>query len=133
MPKTVPTKPYDWTYTTTYPGHEDDAPSASRSAPLWRPAETGNSSHTIPYAELSRPDPILFYAEIPLFEDELHDNGSSNLLVKIVSCSGFLQHSHCKRSLLRTASNANLYVHSISLHTPCRQRALSDTRHANLS
>jgi type 2A phosphatase activator TIP41 len=34
-------------------------------------------------AELTRPDPILFYAEIPLFEDELHDNGSSSLLVRI--------------------------------------------------
>ena len=35
-------------------------------------------------AELTRQDPILFYAEIPLFEDELHDNGSSDLLVRIV-------------------------------------------------
>jgi type 2A phosphatase activator TIP41 len=36
-------------------------------------------------AELTRPDPILFYAEIPLFESELDDNGSSSLLVRIVS------------------------------------------------
>lgn len=36
-------------------------------------------------AELTRQDPILFYAEIPLFEDELHDNGSSDLLIRIVS------------------------------------------------
>lgn len=35
-------------------------------------------------AELTRQDPIMFYAEIPLFEDELHDNGSSILLVRIV-------------------------------------------------
>lgn len=35
-------------------------------------------------AELTRQDPILFYAEIPLFEDELHDNGSSDLLIRIV-------------------------------------------------
>lgn len=34
--------------------------------------------------ELTRPDPILFYAEVPLYEDELHDNGSSHLLVRIV-------------------------------------------------
>jgi type 2A phosphatase activator TIP41 len=38
-------------------------------------------------AELTRQDPIMFYAEIPLFEDELHDNGSSILLVRIVSIS----------------------------------------------
>jgi type 2A phosphatase activator TIP41 len=35
-------------------------------------------------AELSRQDPILFYAEVPLFEDELHDNGASSLIVRIV-------------------------------------------------
>ncbi|KIJ07971.1 hypothetical protein PAXINDRAFT_173160 [Paxillus involutus ATCC 200175] len=33
--------------------------------------------------QLTRPDPTLLYAEVPLFEDKLHDNGSSNLLVRI--------------------------------------------------
>lgn len=93
MPKTVPTKPYDWTYTTTYAGHssshtEDDSPiyspRPSESIP-WTVTDPEEPSHTIPMAELTRPDPILFYAEIPLFEDELHDNGSSSLLVRIVS------------------------------------------------
>jgi len=80
MPKTVPTKPYDWTYTTMYPGHNK---SSSPTTIAWQPADSENPSHIIPLAELSRQDPILFYAEIPLFEDELHDNGSSNLLVRI--------------------------------------------------
>lgn len=90
MPQTVPTKPYDWTYTTTYTGHATDSineqskPSSSYSQPTWTLADPENSLHSIPMAELTRPDPILFYAEIPLFEDELHDNGSSNLLVRIV-------------------------------------------------
>lgn len=79
MPKTVPAKEYDWTYTTTYTGHE------VADAKPWSLADPENPSHTIQMAELTRPDPILFYAEIPLFEDELHDNGSSNLLVRIVS------------------------------------------------
>lgn len=94
MPKTVPTKPYDWTYTTTYAGHpyHTEAESPVNSAPAeesitWMPADPENLLHHIPMAELTRPDPILFYAEIPLFEDELHDNGSSNLLVRIVSAS----------------------------------------------
>lgn len=99
MPKTVPTKPYDWTYTTTYAGHEGDdgstsalssapaAPTVAETIPaVWRAADPEDASESIPIAELSRPDPILFYAEIPLFEDELHDNGSSSLLVRIV-CS----------------------------------------------
>lgn len=50
----------------------------------WKPADPENETHVIPMAELTRQDPILFYAEIPLFEDELHDNGSSDLLVRIV-------------------------------------------------
>ncbi|KAF5359012.1 hypothetical protein D9758_004875 [Tetrapyrgos nigripes] len=86
MPKTVPTKPYDWTYTTTYQGHTEP-PSEDTSDksffPSWTPSNPQNLSHQIPLAELTRPDPILFYAEIPLFEDELHDNGSSALLVRI--------------------------------------------------
>ncbi len=81
MPKTVATKPFDWTYTTLYPGHS----TASSSNIEWKPAERGNPSHSIPMAELTRPDPILFYAEIPLYEDELHDNGASHQLVRIVS------------------------------------------------
>ncbi|KIL70307.1 hypothetical protein M378DRAFT_7190 [Amanita muscaria Koide BX008] len=85
MPKTVVTKPYDWTYTSTYKGREvDDAGTESASTPYpWRAADPENVSHAIPLAELTRPDPIHFYAEIPLYEDELHDNGSSGLLVRI--------------------------------------------------
>lgn len=92
MPKTVATKPYDWTYTTTYAGHPPShtdygsPPSTTRPPGLisWISADQDNPSHSIPMAELTRPDPILFYAEIPLFEDELHDNGSSSLIVRIV-------------------------------------------------
>ncbi|KZT05639.1 type 2A phosphatase activator TIP41 [Laetiporus sulphureus 93-53] len=80
MPKTVATKPYDWTYTTIYSGH--DLPSSTETI-KWQPGDPDNPLHTIPLAELTRHDPILFYAEIPLFEDELHDNGSSHLLVRI--------------------------------------------------
>ncbi|KAJ3487993.1 hypothetical protein NLI96_g3146 [Meripilus lineatus] len=80
MPKTVPTKPYDWTYTTMYPGSSQ---ASSTTSVTWKPADLDNPSHEIPLAELTRKDPILFYAEIPLFEDELHDNGASSLLVRI--------------------------------------------------
>ena len=89
MPNTVPTKPYDWTYTTTYTGHED-LDNSPPSDLCWSTADPENASHSIPMAELTRPDPILFYAEIPLFEDELHDNGSSNLIVRIVSAYSVL-------------------------------------------
>lgn len=87
LPVTVAAKHYDWTYTVTYPGHHSDITSEIESPThsiLWSDANSENPLHSIPLAELTRPDPILFYAEIPLFEDELHDNGSSGLLVRIV-------------------------------------------------
>lgn len=117
MPKTVATKPYDWTYTTTYIGHQEAASEYSTFAESpqmsWRPADPEEPSNAIPMAELSRPDPILFYAEIPLFEDELHDNGSSSLLVRIVRKSTVIM------NLLNTeilACNAYLLFHFISVH-----------------
>ena len=65
-----------------YPGYNS---SSSPSSISWQSADPEDQSHTIPLAELTRQDPILFYAEIPLYEDELHDNGASHLLVRIVS------------------------------------------------
>lgn len=84
MPQTVATKPYDWTYTTTYPGRNSES---SPEFISWDSANDADPQHTIPLAELTRQDPILFYAEIPLFEDELHDNGASHLVTRIVSIS----------------------------------------------
>ncbi|KAH8830276.1 type 2A phosphatase activator TIP41 [Flagelloscypha sp. PMI_526] len=91
MPKTVATKPYDWTYTTMYGGHiakinpdHDPVDDSSKfSEQSWVSAVEDHPAHQIPYEELKKNDPILFYSEIPLFEDELHDNGSSNHLVRI--------------------------------------------------
>ncbi|KAG9128273.1 hypothetical protein FRC07_001914 [Ceratobasidium sp. 392] len=88
MPETVEVKPYDWTYTPVYPGHTS-IPEASMNDGF-QPADPENSCHEIPIAELQRPDPILFYAEIPLYEDELHDNGSSILTIRIRVMPGSL-------------------------------------------
>lgn len=73
-------------------------------------------------AELMRQDPILFYAEIPLYEDELHDNGASHLLVRIVRHSflrfGLFSHSDT------AARDAYMYIHLATLHTEGRQRSV---------
>lgn len=74
------TKPYDWTYTSTYPGHLLEPDKFSFVA-----RDKTHPGHIIPIAELSRQDPILFYAEVPLYEDELHDNGMSQVSVRVVS------------------------------------------------
>ena len=62
---------YDWTYTTLYQGTIDGR------------AMVRDDSVELPLAKLSRPDPILFYDDMILFEDELADNGISILNVKV--------------------------------------------------
>jgi len=136
MPETVPAKLYDWTYTTMYPGHQiTEPPSPSGSVlstdedyeppPLpvtpeithWNTGNPANPSHLIPIAELTRPDPILFYAEVPLFEDELHDNGASTLLVRIVGSQSRERLSAIKLILDRRpvflACHADMLLYSI--------------------
>nr|XP_031860691.1 uncharacterized protein CI109_003734 [Kwoniella shandongensis]KAA5527763.1 hypothetical protein CI109_003734 [Kwoniella shandongensis] len=71
-----PVKPHDWTYSTCYAG-SIAGPSTFKPSP----------THSLPLALLARQDPnldrILFYDDVPLFEDELHDNGESILNVRI--------------------------------------------------
>ncbi len=65
-------KPFDWSYTTDYKG-------------TLRPGsrEFQPCDHPIPLDLLRRPDPILFFDNIILYEDELADNGVSMLSCKI--------------------------------------------------
>ncbi|KAJ1308905.1 hypothetical protein OPQ81_004590 [Rhizoctonia solani] len=88
MPEMVEVKPYDWTYTPLYSGHTSLPSGLDNDG--FGPANPENSHHEIPIAELQRPDPILFYAEIPLYEDELHDNGLSILTIRIRVMPGSL-------------------------------------------
>lgn len=65
-------KPFDWTYSTTYRGSLPDGVTME---------ETENEH--IPLDKLKRPDPILFFDDMVLYEDELGDNGISVLSCKI--------------------------------------------------
>ncbi|KAK2880047.1 hypothetical protein FQN49_000625 [Arthroderma sp. PD_2] len=65
-------KPFDWSYTTDYKGTL--TPNGHEFEP---------SSSPLPIEQLKRPDPILFYDEIMLYEDELADNGITMLSCKI--------------------------------------------------
>jgi type 2A phosphatase activator TIP41 len=84
---------YDWTYTSTWPGDETSVGSNS----LFKPAEDPRRDR-IPVERLGPPstpgakaEPILFFDELILFEDELGDNGTSLLNVKVrVMPTGFL-------------------------------------------
>ena len=72
-------KNFDWTYSSTYPGTSSQAMHFKQAS---------DKHPGIPLAKLARQDePILFYDDVVLFEDELHDNGIANLSVKIVCSS----------------------------------------------
>lgn len=65
-------KPFDWSYTTDYKGEVKQGASQFES-----------TDKQIPLELLKRPDPILFFDDVMLYEDELADNGITVMSVKI--------------------------------------------------
>ncbi|KAF2836129.1 TOR signaling pathway protein-like protein TipA [Patellaria atrata CBS 101060] len=66
-------KPFDWSYSTDFKGTV-----TSPNGSTFEPSET-----LIPLALLKRPDPILFFDDVMLYEDELADNGIAMLSCKV--------------------------------------------------
>jgi type 2A phosphatase activator TIP41 len=66
-------KPFDWSYTTDYKGTLSPSPT-----PQFTP-----TTNPIPLELLRRPDPILFFDEVMLYEDEMADNGITMLSCKL--------------------------------------------------
>jgi len=62
---------FDWTYTTNYTGT------------LGQGTTAVDTTERIDYERLKRPDPIIFFHQGVLFEDELADHGSAMLSYKI--------------------------------------------------
>ncbi|KAL4792908.1 TIP41-like family-domain-containing protein [Aspergillus venezuelensis] len=73
-------KPFDWSYSTDYKGTIKPA----------QGYDFEESSKPIPIGLLKRPDPILFFDEVVLYEDELADNGITMLSCKIRAMPGRL-------------------------------------------
>ena len=65
-------KPFDWSYSTDYKG------AIQKSTPPFQP-----SQKPIPLELLKRPDPIIFFDEVMLYEDEMADNGITLLSCKV--------------------------------------------------
>ncbi|XP_011499549.1 PREDICTED: TIP41-like protein [Ceratosolen solmsi marchali] len=63
-------KPFDWTFTTDYMGTMSGI-------------QVEDTDECIDIEKLKRKDKILFYVDLTLFEDELHDNGIASLSVKM--------------------------------------------------
>jgi type 2A phosphatase activator TIP41 len=93
-------KPFDWTYTTAYKGESSheltqapvETPQALNSsnteavhnaAAQENDGDANSSEFEIPFDRLRRPDPILFYKELSLYEDELGDNGIVSYTIKL--------------------------------------------------
>ena len=67
-------KPFDWSYSTDYKG-------TTFGEGEWK--ESSQAKHPIRTDLLSRPDPILFFDAVDLYEDELADNGTALLSIKV--------------------------------------------------
>lgn len=67
--------PYDWTYSSNYRGTINLNSTTT--------LERNPTNATIDVALLQRPDPILFWDEVVLFEDELGDNGAAILTARV--------------------------------------------------
>jgi type 2A phosphatase activator TIP41 len=68
-------KPFDWSYTTDYKGTVTKGKQFD--------ATPQQTAEPIPIELLKRPDPILFFEEVVLYESELDDNGISILSCKL--------------------------------------------------
>lgn len=68
-------KPYDWTYTTDYQGTTNTE------------LQINDGPSLVDMNLLRKQDPILFYDENILYEDELADNGTAMLTIRLVKCS----------------------------------------------
>ncbi|RYG42289.1 hypothetical protein EON68_02030, partial [archaeon] len=69
--KEVSALDYDWTFAVPYDGVVSDHLRAER------------CTDALPMEELTRRDPILFFAAMPLYNDELHDAGTVEMSVKL--------------------------------------------------
>lgn len=94
-------KPFDWTFTTDYQGTLNEK------------FRVENSDMSLNKFKLMQREKILFYHDLTLFEDELHDNGISSCSVKIrVMPSGFFI---LLRHFLRV-DNVLLKMHDTRFH-----------------
>lgn len=94
----------DWTFSTDYAGtlaryeRAEGSGGGSGEAPLTLVEASSGSEFDsavltvdgIAYDKLKRRDPILFFDDVPLFDDELHDCGLAALSVKVVRGARFV-------------------------------------------
>lgn len=113
-------KPYDWTYTTAYRGTLNDKA-------VFHEAE----EPSIDVARLRKQEPILFYDENILYEDELADNGTTMLSVRLVS--SWMKKKISDWSMFDIAGHAVMFLGIATALFTCGWCSLSYKWHAYLS
>ena len=117
-------KPYDWTYTTAYCGsHKSDR--CFEEAP----------TNSIDLKKLMQPDPILFYDELVLFEDELADNGVAMLTVRVrvmPTCFLVLQRFFLRVDGVMVRINDTRLYHEFGSHHLIREYSSRDASYDEL-
>eukprot|EP01136_Pigoraptor_vietnamica_P028927 Opistho-1_new@86904 len=113
-------KPFDWTFSTDYRGTLVDPNGA---------AQVAQTSARIDLDLLRRPDPILFYDEVLLFEDELADNGMAVLTARVrvmPSCLFALQRFFLRVDDVLVRIHDTRIFHQFGTHTILREYTASE-------
>ncbi|KAI8052502.1 TIP41-like family-domain-containing protein [Syncephalis plumigaleata] len=116
-------KPYDWTYSTDYRG--TITPTSYEFTP--------STTHRIDYERLKQREPIHFFDQVILFEDELADNGTAMLDVKVrVMPSGFfiLQRFFMRVDGVLLRMNETRVYHSFEDNVVLREYSVREDRYA---
>lgn len=113
-------KPFDWTFTTDYMGTMSG----------FQPVDTDDR---IDMEKLKKKDKILFYVDLTLFEDELHDNGIASLSIKMVKGFCYFEniniHDFCNQ--YSSEGHAWEFLHPSPLLLENRQRHAENKRHSH--
>ncbi|KAF4788378.1 TIP41-like protein [Turdus rufiventris] len=89
-------KPYDWTYTTDYKGTLLGDTEKLKVVPTTEHINT---------EKLKAREQIMFFEEVLLFEDELHDHGVSSLSVKVADKTYMLREYTSRESKISNLKN----------------------------
>ncbi|XP_022034409.1 TIP41-like protein isoform X2 [Helianthus annuus] len=96
---------YDYTFTTPYSGSETVETSGGVDSEGNNRYKWEDCEEQINVAALTSKEPILFYDEVVLYEDELADNGVSLLTVKVLRVDGVLMRLRDTRVVCNFSEN----------------------------
>ena len=114
--------PFDWTFSS----HYASTLTLNGDSLQWQPLDEQDTERTVDYERLKQQEPILYFQEIILFEDELADNGLTRFSIKLrVMPSCFFLLARCwvrVEGILFRVLDTRLYHAFGSTHLCCEKR-----------